>query len=122
MGTHCWVGVLDPVTNIVSYIFVHYDGSFKHAGVTLLQHYDTMEKARALVELGSIWALQWTVKECAVRGNLQHEPAEHDSVADFKEKVKRNVEFAYVFTGTHGWVMYLSGNCGSDAWLTQCTF
>lgn len=56
MSTRSTISVLQKDNSIKS-IYCHWDGYLKGVGETLLTHYDTYEKANALVALGNISSL-----------------------------------------------------------------
>ncbi len=51
MGTHSLIGI-ERADRTVDYIYVHYDGYLSGVGKELLIHFDTVEKASALIEGG----------------------------------------------------------------------
>lgn len=56
MSTHATIAVLNA-DNTISSIYLHSDGYKSYAGRMLLAHYNTQEKAEALVALGDLSAL-----------------------------------------------------------------
>lgn len=52
MSTHAAVGILKG--RELSLIFVHYDGYLSYTGKKLLENYNTVRKAGALVRLGAL--------------------------------------------------------------------
>ena len=55
MATHCYVGIIED--DIVTAIYVHWDGYVDFTGRILVEYYSDPEKAKALVEKGSCSAL-----------------------------------------------------------------
>lgn len=50
MSTHAVIGILKD--NILDNVYVHSDGDLSWTGRMLLEHYNTAEKANALIQLG----------------------------------------------------------------------
>ena len=52
MATNAYIGILNPETNIIRYVYLHFDG---YGALPLLnKHYNTQEKADKLISLGDI--------------------------------------------------------------------
>lgn len=55
MGTHAIIGY--EKDGVVTSIYLHFDGYYEHAGVTLETHYNSQELAEKLVSGGDLSAL-----------------------------------------------------------------
>ena len=60
MSTHStiWIKTGDTYTGV----YCHFDGYLDHNGAILLEHYNSAEKAQALISMGSILALNTTLE------------------------------------------------------------
>lgn len=56
MSTHAGIGIQDA-NGTVRAIYCHHDGYLEHVGKTLLAHFNSRERAEALLALGSISCL-----------------------------------------------------------------
>ena len=52
MSTNAFIGIRE--NNSITYIYNHSDGYVEYLGRMLLEHYNSEEKAKALVELGDV--------------------------------------------------------------------
>lgn len=52
MSTNAFIGIRE--NNSITYIYNHSDGYLEYPGRMLLEHYNSEEKAKALVELGDV--------------------------------------------------------------------
>lgn len=52
MSTNAFIGIIE--NNSITYIYNHSDGYLEYLGRMLLEHYNSEEKAKALVELGDV--------------------------------------------------------------------
>ena len=52
MSTNAFIGIRE--NNSITYIYNHSDGYLEYLGRMLLEHYNSEEKAKALVELGDV--------------------------------------------------------------------
>ena len=56
MSTNAFIGIRE--NNSITYIYNHSDGYLEYLGRMLLEHYNSEEKAKALVELGDVSILK----------------------------------------------------------------
>lgn len=61
MSTRSNIAVVNPNGSVTS-IYCHYDGYLSHVGDRLVKHYDTLEKAQALVTLGALSSIGQYIK------------------------------------------------------------
>ena len=54
MATRSYIGVKNQYDGTVDYIYCHYDGYPSHNGTILTQHYTSLDKVKALMELGDL--------------------------------------------------------------------
>lgn len=52
MATNAFIGFRE--NNSITYIYNHSDGYLEHLGKMLIEHYNSEEKAKALVNLGDV--------------------------------------------------------------------
>lgn len=57
MSTHAGIGIQDESDGTVRAIYCHHDGYLEHVGRTLVAHFNSRERAEALIALGSISCL-----------------------------------------------------------------
>ncbi len=70
MSTNFSVAYLDPKTDKILSIYGHWDGYYGGAGKTLVEHYNTLEKVKKLVAMGSVSILDKKIgKKCE---NFEH--------------------------------------------------
>lgn len=87
MSTHAAVGILKG--RELSLIFVHYDGYLSYTGKKLLENYNTVRKAGALVRLGAL---------CIIKERLapkKGEPHDYGIAPDFPLGRAPGVTVAY---------------------------
>ena len=72
MSTNCYIGMEDPKTKAITYIYCHWDGYPKGVGKTLREFYTDSDKIRGLLALGHIESLR------------KHLGEKHNGRADFK--------------------------------------
>lgn len=85
MGTPCRIGVIKK-DNTVNTIYCHWDGYPSEKASMLLNHYNSIEKANALVALGDISHLE---KNIAPADGVEHsydKPADEVTVAYHRDK------------------------------------
>jgi hypothetical protein len=70
MSTRARIGYQDPISNLIHSIYLHQDGDPKWAGKTLLEHYNTLERIKELVALGSISQLEMYLSPSEAPGLL----------------------------------------------------
>jgi hypothetical protein len=63
MATRSTIGYVDPQTGYVYSVYCHWDGYPSHNGKILLEHYNSLDRVKALVALGSISSLEPSI-EC----------------------------------------------------------
>jgi hypothetical protein len=63
MSTRSLIGVQIPDSNIIEYIYVHWDGYLSHSGKILMNHYYSFNKALELINLGSFSSLEESIKD-----------------------------------------------------------
>lgn len=63
MSTNSTISLFNPDTKTYLSIYCHQDGYIDGVGMTLKNHYDTFDKAMALIELGNVSALHESI-EC----------------------------------------------------------
>lgn len=110
MSTNAQIGYEDPDTNVIRSIYNNFDGYPAHVGKLLCNHYNTLEKVKELVSLGSISSLgsmvstelphsyNNPVKDVTVAYHRDRgepwkdcEPSENNNILDIDQ------EFIYVF-------------------------
>ena len=63
MSTNFTVSFFDEETNTIKGVYGHWDGYLSHVGKTLLKSYNTFDKAKELVKMGSISSLGDSLNE-----------------------------------------------------------
>lgn len=63
MATRSTIGYVDPQTGYVCSVYCHWDGYLEHNGRILCEHYNTLDRVRALVNMGGISSLAPSI-EC----------------------------------------------------------
>ena len=56
MSTNAFIGIRE--NNSITYIYNHSDGYLEYLGKMLIEHYNSEEKAKALVALGDVSILK----------------------------------------------------------------
>lgn len=69
MGTRSNIAYVEPKTGKVHAVYCHWDGYVRHNGKILVEHYNNLKSARALVALGDISFLD---KRIAPRAGEEH--------------------------------------------------
>ena len=100
MSTNSVVAYLRSDGSIVS-SYVHYDGYETGVGMTLLEHYNTDERALAVSVGGYYSSLSEDLKESLEKSVHHDEPEMFDSMTEFEEylMLNRHLEFGYIWTG-----------------------
>jgi hypothetical protein len=110
MGTPCLVGVQDPATGEIHYIYIQFDGGYRDAvGQMLMDNYATYEEAKALVACGNLRFLCDTLANTRARNppcvEEESVPKTCATVADYCAAIKRQTRKGYLFTVDHQWAM-----------------
>jgi hypothetical protein len=111
MGTPCLVGVQDPVTGQIHYIYIRFDGGYRDGvGEILMDCYATYEDARALVDGGKLLAgLSGTLRKTRATNyrfaKEEEGPNVVDTVAEYCAAIKRETGKGYLFTPANQWAM-----------------
>ena len=100
MSTNSVVAYLRSDGSIVS-SYVHYDGYETGVGMTLLEHYNSDERALAVSVGGYYSSLSEDLKESLENSVHHDEPEMFDSMTEFEEylMLNRHLEFGYIWTG-----------------------
>ena len=100
MSTNSVVGYLRKDGSIVS-SYVHYDGYETGVGMTLLEHYNSDERALAVSVGGYYSSLSEDLKESLEGSVHTEEPEMFDSMKEFELYLMDNshLEFGYLWTG-----------------------
>ena len=97
MGTRSNIAYKKSTGEIVS-MYCHYDGYPEYNGVVLETHYNTKEKARALVDNGYQSALKETVEK-SNEGRVHEEPPKtYRSFHSFLMDINFDIEWVYLYT------------------------
>ena len=119
MATRSYIGIRNT-DDSVEYIYCHYDGYPSHNGKLLVEHYNELDKVKALIALGDLSRLgkeigskqnfndyssqnqDWCLAYSRDRGE-NNTSARSDS---FRQVVKDdNVDYVYIFDGDY-WECY----------------
>ena len=86
-------------------IYCHWDGYPEGVGATLAEHYNSTEKAEALIKLGGFSALYETLEETAegAYNSDSDKPRTFTDSIDWRENFNCGEEYFYVFSEGHGW-------------------
>ena len=100
MSTNSVVGYLRSDGSIVS-SYVHYDGYETGVGMTLLEHYNSDERALAVSVGGYYSSLSEDLKESLENSVHNEEPEMFNSMEEFELYMMDNshLEFGYLWTG-----------------------
>jgi hypothetical protein len=96
MGTRSNIAYKKSDGKIVS-MYCHYDGYPEHNGVILSEHYNTKEKARALVANGYQSGLEETVEKSNLRRVHEDPPTTYHSFHAFIMDINFDIEYVYLF-------------------------
>ncbi len=96
MGTRSNIAYKKSDGKIVS-MYCHYDGYPEHNGVILSKHYNTKEKARALVDNGYQSGLEETVEKSNLRRVHEDPPTTYHSFHAFIMDINFDIEYVYLF-------------------------
>lgn len=80
MSTHSQIGILNRDKSITS-IYCHWDGYLDHVGRILKEYYDTEEKVKELIALGSLSTLYPKIKPDPDKSHNFDNPAPDTTVA-----------------------------------------
>ena len=99
MSTNSVVGYIRSDGSIVS-SYVHYDGYETGVGMTLLEHYNSEERALAVSVGGYYSSLSEDLNESLEKSAHTEEVEMFDSMSEFEEYLRENshLEFGYVWT------------------------
>jgi len=100
MSTNSVVGYIRSDGSIVS-SYVHYDGYETGVGMTLLEHYNSDERALAVSVGGYYSSLSEDLNESLEKSVHTEEVEMFDSMTEFEEYLMENshLEFGYLWTG-----------------------
>ena len=100
MSTNSVVGYIRSDGSIVS-SYVHYDGYETGVGMTLLEHYNSDERALAVSVGGYYSSLSEDLKESLESSVHTEEVEMFDSMTEFEEYLMENthLEYGYLWTG-----------------------
>ena len=96
MGTRSNIAYKKSDGKIVS-MYCHYDGYPQYNGVMLHKHYNTKEKARALVDNGYQSGLEETVEKSNLRRVHEDPPTTYHSFHAFIMDINFDIEYVYLF-------------------------
>ena len=96
MGTRSNIAYKKSDGKIVS-MYCHYDGYPQGNGVILNEHYNTKEKARALVDNGYQSGLEETVEKSNLRRFHEDPPKTYHSFHAFIMDINFDIEYVYLF-------------------------
>lgn len=100
MATRAYIGILTEEKE-VQYIYLHFDGD--SAFSTLIRHYNTKEKAQALIDMGDCSSLGKTLKESVFYHRDRKEPiGKHKEWSERLFFRQREVPYTYLFNPIEG--------------------
>lgn len=120
MATRSHIGLRTNLSETVDYIYCHWDGYPEHHGKILTEHYQTIDKVKQLLELGSLSVLAEEIGEkqnfddrsthnenwCLAYGRDRGEPNTSKRNISFDNLLSDNeVDYVYVFDGDY-WECY----------------
>ncbi len=91
MSTRSLIGVHNKVDDTVDCVYCHFDGHVDHptgVGQMLRIHYNTLEKAKEVLELGDLSSLEETVDKC-----VAYHRDRGDDIEDCKSRNIRLTEY-----------------------------
>jgi hypothetical protein len=115
MATRSYIGIRNT-DDSVDYIYCHFDGYPHHNGIILTEYYNTVDKVKALMELGDLSILGPEIGEkqvfnlpsthnkswCLAYGRDRNEPNTGAKNSRYSELIKdQNVDYVYVFDGDY---------------------
>lgn len=120
MGTRSNIGIVHK-DGSVRMNYCHWDGYLSHNGKLLLENYTTLEKVRALLDLGDISTLNESVETCIAYHRDRGEVLRPNMVFGGMDEAAANMEeYMYLFVTTLGlnkWMAFKQYD-GSKAILT----
>ena len=117
MGTRSRIGVMHG--DKLKSVYCHWDGYPSHNGKMLVEHYNTHEKAQALIALGSLSSLQERIEPSGEPNFNKPEDGvtiayHRDRGEEFSQQTHKSVpdffkgdieEFGYLFTQEGEWLV-----------------
>ena len=115
MATRSYIGIRNS-DDSVDYIYCHFDGYPAHNGAILTEYYNTIDKVKALMELGDLSILAPEIGEeqdfndrsthnnnwCLAYGRDRGEPNTGAKNGKYSEVINdKGVDYAYVFDGDY---------------------
>ena len=105
MATRSFIAYQTPDRKGYEAIYCHWDGYPQGVGLTLRDHYTTLDNATQLVWLGDISSLKETVEDTAedsysMRGDAEKAPLEFKTMNEMIEHYRSIwCEYGYIFMG-----------------------
>jgi hypothetical protein len=133
MATRSYIGIRNLDAS-VDYIYCHYDGYPSHNGAILTEHYNTIDKVKALLELGDLSILSPEIGEkqdfndrsthnkdwCLSYGRDRNEPNTRVKKGGYSELINaHNVDYTYIFDGDYWECFDTYGPVSIDLYKTQ---
>ena len=109
MGTRSNIGYQNE-NKSMDVMYCHYDGYLDHNGRILLEHYNSEEDARALVDNGYARSLKPTVKEINEDRVNKDKPETYKSLGNYMNGNVDTlfIEFIYLWRDDQWWVAWNS--------------
>jgi hypothetical protein len=135
MATRSYIGIRNT-DDSVDYIYCHYDGYPSHNGAILTEHYSTIDKVKALLELGDLSILAPEIGEkqdfndrsthnnnwCLAYGRDRGEPNTKARNDKYSEVINdKGIDYAYIFDGDYWECFDTYGPVPIDLYKTQPT-
>lgn len=86
MSTPAIIALHEPGADTVTAIYVHWDGYPSHTGKILAEHYNSLEAAKALVNLGDLSSIEPKLKPEPGQKHTFDEPADGVCVAYCRDR------------------------------------
>ena len=103
MSTNSLVAFLKEDGSVVS-SYVHYDGYVTGVGLTLLEHYNTEEKAYAVSTAGYFSSLSENIEESLNKSVHKDEKGDYsENREEFEEYIRRDSGLEYVYLWSDGY-------------------
>ena len=101
MSTNSLVAYQKKDGSVVS-SYVHYDGYVTGVGLTLLEHYNTEEKAFAVSTAGYFSSLSENMEESRKKYGHNYEGDHSENTEEFEEYIRLDSGLEYVYIWEHG--------------------
>lgn len=97
MATRSRIGYVDPETEHTHSVYCHYDGYLFNNGRILLEHYNSLDRVKALVALGNISVLEPSI-ECPA-GHSFNTPVKEHTIFYDRDRGDQDVSAIVHFDG-----------------------